>query len=680
MTRHLYIYIYTLVAFIGLTATSCTDRSTLPDDDSATGEVTVMLRVAPLDDGSSTSTRSFCDKRDFVGSEASVKVLTFDENHLLANVYEGAYQSTDGDCNYYSVTLKTTDRPRIVHIIVNHNALSIHDIPFGAESDIFTSDLMTVADSTDVYWARVELPNGVSETTASEAFAHLKLVRNFCKVTMALSDDASARLKDAEWGMMIIPTRGSVAPYLDDEDFADYFQGTDGTITSYNQLTAQGYHGNVPRTVGGADSFYRLTSNEETRSICWRPLSEPIYTYENEGSSGSSLWRKCTFFLRGHYVDDSGKTGTTYVYYRLSLVDPQNNYRPINLLRNIAYDITINSIIDPGYDTALEAYTRASMNNISGSTSMGEYPNVMSGTAMLRVEYMRKYILSPEEFTMDVRYVPDISKTSSGSYVTDNGKIQLLQVDGSYDVAVLPSPITDKNHALASYFIASADLTTSPGYRRITFKPGKPLTDGQSITSTVRVAVSDASHSDLYRDVEFILRERYKMQNLQVVNDDDEVNSYILSVDVPASLPKELFPLTFTFETDPTYAYPNPYKTVMEASGTEGSLFDSTNKNAFHFHRTVTWTQFSTKLSKPGTTGFVEENGYKHITFFFRINIVLLDNNGSDDNPMTFAVQCDAFSPDPDADIDNVTPAILSKSYIFPWDSSMGEYMPQEVK
>jgi hypothetical protein len=597
-------------------------------------------------------TRAFGEASDFIPSSASILILAFDENHLLTNVYDGEYVAPkvdeDGNtiesaCNYYKVTLKTTDQPRILHFIVNLNEVSKDSIPFGTESAIFTGKYMTVPEGSDVYWQRLEFPDGINDSTTHSALSHLKLVRNFCK--LRLDTTAATNLSAIEWGQMVIPSYGSVAPYISDQKFA-YFHDTSGIPLNYDSLSAQGYAGNIPRTSSNKETFYRLTSVEDANRIDWKPATEPIYCFENEGSSNSSLWNQTDIFIRGYFDGDLTKK----TYYRISLVDPTKNYKPLNMLRNISYVIRISSVDEAGYDTAIEAFTRASGNNVSGSAVTSEYNSINSSKALLRVEYMKKYILGTAPFTMLYRYVPDVEQMSGNQYISMNDSVELRVIDESYNSIILPTEITDENSALKGYTVAASD--NEDGYRTITFKPNKPLPGGESTTTTVRFTVTQKGHTNLYRDVSFILRERYKLQNLTLTRDDEGTNSFTLTAEIPASTPQQLFPLDFTFESSPSYVYPNVSKGVMEVNSAETSIFDASNTTSFHFHRSLTWSEFNS---------LVEESGYKKVPFYFKLNSATQLTEGME---FHFGVLCDEFSPSPDADIDAETPSVLDGYFL----------------
>jgi hypothetical protein len=633
--------------------------------------VSFGMEIPTRDDG---ATRAF--GVDLDPSKASIVLLSFDENHLLTNVYQGHYEGVDGKKVKYSVTLKSSSEKRAFHIIVNHNDLDIDAIQYGLESDVLNSDQMIVGDEADVYWARIEMDR-VDETTATTKLSDVKLIRNYAKLTLKFDEAVTNLTDDVAWGIMGIPTKGSVAPYIFGQTFADYFVGSDSQ-SSYSELFDQGYKGNVPRTAANAATFYDLDSADEANKIKWKHINEPIYLYENEGSSESSLWKKTAILLRGKFNGSDD-----YSYYRVSLVDPTRNYELLNVLRNIVYKITINEVKNVGASSPQSAYNLPSSSNISGSTETSTYQSVNIGEEVLRVEYMRKYILYPQEFTMMTRYVKDAIKDidADGYYKADNSQLMLTSA-AVYDVnGTVPAFVgsRDDGFSISSEWDGNDTLNN---YHNFCFKSNTPLAGEKAVSSKVRVTVKD--NRALYRDVEFILRERYKMRNIELYKDidnnpDDENNCFTLTVEIPASMPQELFPLDFTFETYPPCVYPNAAKSIMAVNGVHSSIFtDLANATtSFHYHRTVSWTNFNNKLEKDGSGGFVEKDGYKRISFFFKINKTILDElyeTGSiSSKNIRFGVYCNSFSPTPDDDLEKSTASILEATYLFSSDDD-GNY------
>lgn len=435
-------------------------------------------------------------------------------------------------------------------------------------------------------------------------------------------------------------------------------------VYSYDHLySEEGYRCHVPRNKSNISTYYAYATSgdAEGSDSDWSEWYQPLYSFENEGQSQSELWQRSTILIRAKKKGESG-----YWYYRLNFVDPDRNYDQLYIMRNISYDVIVDKINADGYTSAAEAFNRAAGNNISGATSTNTYNNVTANDAALRVEYTTKYILTPEAFTLNARYVPDISsKDTNGNYTSKNKYLKVTPrgnettyYKDNGDANILSSDLLAiKEEAV----IDTEDNSTN--YRRITFTPNKALPNGLSITSYVRITVDDTEkpeNSILYRDVKMVLRERYKMANMNVVvdkdsnndgkenGDGDESNVFTLTVGIDNNTPQELFPLDFTFETDPLCAYPNPDKSIMRVSGTDASLFDATNTTAFHYHRAVSYDDWSTNTDKNGNVRFADDGTYKYITFFFKI----IPENMPADGVVKFGVWENNFSTDADNERD----------------------------
>jgi hypothetical protein len=631
-----------------------------------------------------------------------IYIIEFDENNLLSATYTCKFRkkeavavddkvSCSGYHYYFNVTLNKSDKKRYFHIIANHNIENIADLPFATESDIFNSDIMVA--SNNVYWRRIELDK--VDDDVIDNLKGLKLIRNFARVMLDFSvlptattigdsqSYGSDYFKKVEWCMMNIPTQSFVAPYMKGQQFATYLSSSVGGSDhdnsapyTYNELYEEGYRCHVPRTQNNADTFYKRTTNEAADQTgetidtsvlyddtVWRQWYEPLYVFENEGSSDSKYFMRTTFLIRA--TTNDGKQW----YYRLNLVDATRNFEQLYLMRNVTYKVQIQSITDAGFDTASEAYTKAASNNFSGSTSTSTFTNVSVNNASLRVEYMKKYIFSSADFTMKYRYVPDVTNLSeSGAYQSENGSVKVTSPE-TYDSSTQAEPAfvgtVDDGFAINAYKVATADISGS-NYRQITFSPNTPLKGGSSVTSKVRVQVNDADKTQnnvLYRDVTFVLRNRYKLSNIAITK--DGTNTYTLTVRVPNNLPQQIFPLDFTFETYPPCTYPDATRSIMRVISTDESLFAAGTKDSFHFHRAVTYKAYSANYDPTDSQTFVEnkDEGYKEITFYFHF---LPENLPTDDTDYVFfAVYEPNLSPNPDGDdeLDAARPSPLFASF-----------------
>jgi hypothetical protein len=331
------------------------------------------------------------------------------------------------------------------------------------------------------------------------------------------------------------------------------------------------------------------------------------------------------------------------------------------------------------------------------------------------VGYVKKYIVSPASFDLTYRYVPNTETTNDdGSYKSSNGDVTITTTNGvqlnaksttdesgnKTTTAVTGENVdisgTSVGNVLSAINVATADDAKS-NYRTVTFTPnsGNIQTGGLVESATVRVSVPGTV---LYRDVELILRERYKMQNLKLVRDDSYIahgsssegskDCYTLTVDVPNSMPDEMFSLDFTFETIPAIVYPNVEKSIMEVNGTHASIFDSNKLNTFHYHRAVTTTTYNTIYTDAhGYGGFVDDGTYKKISFFFKLNTTMFESilnkyTDSDEKNyviIRFGVYNDIFSPNPDDDVTKETPQYLDAYYKFTADSN-GYYTATKIE
>jgi hypothetical protein len=592
-------------------------------------------------------------ERELTGSKASgasIYILAFDMQHLLTDIYECTYYMYQSATNqyFYKATLNKSTQPRYFHIVVGKD-FDPDNVPLATESDIFNSTLMR-AKNTDVYWRRLYL-NDVQDDVVGKYLSGVKLIRNYARVKLSFDLVESSKYKASdfahvEWCMMNVPTMSYVAPYLKEQEFASYFK-EDGTQATYDDLYEEGYRCHVPRTTSNKSTYYTNTTAADAEKL-WTKWYHPLYTYENEGSSESDLYRRTALLIR------ATKTDSTIWYYRLNLVDPDRNNEQLYLMRNVSYEVKITSINEAGYTTVGEAFSRAAANNISGSASTSTFTNVSTNNASLRVEYMTKYIFSADSVTMNFRYVPNVTKLDdNNNYVSENESVELTTAEAYTGTAPDFKGTDSTQYAIADYSIAKKDNSGS-NYRKITFKPNTPQKGGISTTSKIRVRVNDEdnpTNNSLYRDVTFVLRNRYLMKNMTITRDD--VNTYTLTVDIPSGLPQEIFPLDFTFETYPPFAYPNANRSIMRVSGTDESLFNG-KYDSFHYHRAVTWDIYQS---------FNAENGYTQVTFYFH---TITENLPTEDSTIVmFAVYEPSFSPAPDKQIDRSRPWPLFGAFSF---------------
>jgi hypothetical protein len=467
---------------------------------------------------------------------------------------------------------------------------------------------------------------------------------------------------------MCIPTQSTVAPYLKEQEFATFVHETNNTTTdyTYDELYNEGYRCHVSRSTANAATYYKYPNAQYCDQVEWQNWYEPFYVYENEGTSESSSWKKLAILVK-MTTKATETTPSEIWYYRVTLADPNRNNETLNIMRNVEYDINITEINASGFDTVADAFSRAPSNNVSGATSTGSFTNVNANNSGLRVEYTSRYILYPGEFTLQTRYIPDITSMTDGTYVTKNECIEIHSAE-PYGLGESEPEFTGTDrtkYAISKYTIADADLDSR--YREVTFTANTPQRGGAATVSTVRVRVNDPDKPEntaLFRDVKFILRSRYLYKDMVITDDGEDENgdkNYQLTVSIPANLPELLFPLSFTFEVEPDCAYPNADKSVMVVNTLGESLLGDTTEPTYNFTRAVTRDVYN---------AWTTDSGYKKVTFFFK----LLTGKLTEGQKVEFAVWSNSFSADPDKELDYPTSAPIIGTFIY----SNGTFTPAD--
>jgi hypothetical protein len=604
---------------------ACTDDLTTPTDE---GEYFTLTFGIELPEAASATRAQSVE--NFNPATASIKILSFDENHLLSDTYTGSYvgsstSSGTWHCNY-TISLRTSNTPHYLHLLINHNNLKLSDLPLGTESDLMTAPYMTVGTDTCVYWRRIKLET-VTPSVAAAALKDLKVVRAFAEVVVSydVASSDAYQLKSPQWALMNRPSRGAIAPYTGEQDFAD-FVSSDGKLASYSALTrTQGYHGYTPRRADNVATFYAQTS---ASALEWHNAGDTLLVFENEASSLSSWWQPTTLLLRG-YVSKSGATASSYSYYRVKLQNPALGLTSMDLLRNFLYDVHIYTIESDGYATTEAALNAPAEGDLAVVTETDALSSLTVGNASLSVERTRYYILAPGSFPIAYRYQPDVTSSATANGSVSFYAFQKGQVKGLSDVV-------GSNFFASGYSMGS---DRSDGFRTIDFTAGTPALTPRN--DTLRLQVSDNGHEYLHRDVEVILRARYACS----LSLESETGGYVLKAALTEELPQELFPLDLTLKMEPTgstsgtYIYPNAEATPMEAQWSQGS-------STFTYHRLLTWSEYSGSASK------------LELDFHLLVNAAA----ASGATQVAFYLFCPALSPDPAADLTAETPQAIRLS------------------
>lgn len=501
-------------------------------------------------------------------------LLIFDNNGLLSQRVNATLASTEwGETTtptYFTAKLARSDYKRTIHLIANSPYTDVEQYPMATESQILTT--LTVSGTQDAYWQRVVLKNGITGVQKTEgtgadqvvtyepsaevqaALTAVPLVRNHARVSVVSGlTSEQKKFDDIQFALVDIAASGTVVPY--NATTGDFVNFT--SATGYDALTNANYEGYEPagreiinHTFSGGDLVF------DNEGEGWVGAGGYQYLYERKQSVEPAY-----VLVRGKYDGAS-----TYSYYLVDIIktsvdengDPQTY--SYNLLRNIAYTVTITNVAGAGYATAEEAYGAGPGNNINASIKTKNLLNVSDGTSALYVEYTQK-VINETGATVTLRY----------KYVTDLAAHQENPANG-----VGSDDVTFSLGAgeVIDGAIADGDATTdSDGWNTLSFTSGTCPAKNQGV-KTQKLTLNAGSFS---RTVEYLLVAPYTLVLDLPDNVDNALGSAVTAtLTLEEGLPYGIFPLEFIIVAENNSLSPDatrntlPVVTGVNADGTPG--------------------------------------------------------------------------------------------------------------
>ena len=603
--RKVYTYILLLLAL----CVSC-QRIDLPEE-TLTGnpngvvgkKVQVSFTTAELEN---TETKAIIDPSVDINT---MHLVLFDENGMLVEVCEAElHENSDhGDHasgRHYTVTLTTTDKPRIVHFIAN---CPVDQIVYGHETSIIGNmyvDKNNTEHQTEYetsYWARIEVPyilveekeeNGQTVTslhsTILNKFQHVPLLRNYAEITV--TDATNDTFNFIGYTVYNIINRGTVAPYNNKTQTFQNFLYTDAetqnlTSFSYPQLTSAPYF-YEGHALSSADLVTDLPLNDNG-TVKIFASNEPFYIYERKVSvmtDEEEKWKESPphIIIKGEYKPEGSDTWNTY-YYKMDLVykitDPvtgiDTDIKYYHILRNFMYQFNLKEVHDAGYETLEEAIAGTAGNNISGSASASKLTNVSDNHGRLWVSYTDTTLVDNSTITLKYKYIPNYYDTTKPEYgVIRNDQVKFENVVG------------DVISGITGYDVAANDITedgTWKGYREVTISIKDPES---TVKQQVLSLKTNSAH--LNRNIRYTLRQRFNM----TVECTPKVAAKIedtLTVDIklPIGLTEDMFPLMLKMETLGKTISPDATKNSIPVETGPSIIDDENGANSFYYVVTI---------------------------------------------------------------------------------------------
>ena len=516
----------------------------------------VVLDFSVVVPEAQTATKAFSDTPAITG----LTVLVFDANQILLTATDAiiADDQTTADRVEFKVTLPQHGSACSVHFVAN--CPSVADVTTEGE---MTS--LVTSGSQDVYWQKVAVPNLIAanqtlkDTLINTYFTKIPLIRNFSKVSVVANNVTGFTLQG--YTLINVPTSGTVVPY---NTAAGVFESyhRNGTGLGYAALKANGYNGFMPVGVSYDTTIPETITNKN-----------PLYTYESKLREADNT----ALIVYGTYNGTAG-------YYKVDFVSSSNTYNNGNyeILRNLHYVVTINSVVGAGYPTAAAAVAAVAGNNIATSTATQNLLNISDGTSRLFVDEITKHIVASQAFTVKFKYEPTINATpnNTGAIITRS------KTDADPDAVIYGTPE-----------VASSDVD---GWRTITITPkALPTAAGTVYTEDLTIKIGSLS-----RTVKLYLHQPYAMTVACTPETVSEVNTEVtVNITVPSGLPEEIFPLQFVMEDTQRCLSPNAARESEQGSMpvSPGPSMITSGKQAFQFTRTLTWTQYNAITASENT-------------------------------------------------------------------------------
>ena len=549
----------------------------LPAGGDSEGTVEVTFSVQLPDDA--LATKAFGEST--ATAVKTLHLIVFDENGYYIDTQPatlidgGADHESHKNEHKFKVTLRKTEKERIIHFIANCPVDQIH---YGHESDIISNLYVTSgSDKESAYWYRMQLWYIKTKEKANEGdpdvlvdeialkFKCVPLLRNYASITVV--DDVADNVFNMEsYAVYNTIDRGTVAPYHIDANGFQSFIDDKNNLLSYATLRdTYEYYGHA---LPSATLKTTLSDSD------FLAPGNPTYMYERKVSVRAgveSQWSESPshIIIKGRY-----NNAAAYSYYKVDLLrhgtDGKSYY--YNILRNFTYTFTINSVAGPGYPTLEEAMNNPAANNLAGATDTQGFTNVSDGLGRIFVSYTDTTLTSNNDIKLRYKYIPSIQNYE----VSANDRVEVEGIlDGTGTV------IKGKVGELVNL---SGEMQ---GWSEVTLSVQNP----GAITHIQEIYLNVKDNPNLHKTI------RYRLQKPLALT----VNcwpKYIakaagklmdVAIRIPDDLTPDLFPLDFAIEVKDLTLSPDATQknNEMPVEPALSIVPSKAGKRSYHFVKTI---------------------------------------------------------------------------------------------
>lgn len=526
-------------------------------------EVVVSFSVALPENGTATKARGDDPSVDV----RSLHLVVFDENGYFVECREaeltssGAAHGTHQNEREFKVTLRKTDKERIIHVIAN---CPIDQIYYGHENDVMTNLYVTKGTPVETaYWYRAEVwyiltgDDGKLVPEIAEVFRCIPLLRNYASVTV---ENTAVDFAMESYGIYNTIDIGTVAPYnISSHSFQLFTEGD--RLLTYDELLGQSFEGHalaqaaLNTTLGEADMV---------------APGENVYMYERKISVRTDEEHKWSespahIIIKGRYAGASASS-----YYKVDMVrnvDGHNEY--YNILRNFRYRFIVSSVTGSGYPTLEEAMANPAGNNLSGATDTQGFTNVSDGLGRIFVNYTDTTLVSSGNIKLKYKYIPSIQNYDQ---VANDRVVVTGILDGTGSVIK---------------GVVNHDYDVGDGWAEVTFS----IQDVGAVTHMQDVILNVQDNQNLHKTVRYRLQKQYRCSVSCNPSKVAKVAGRPMEVlvSLPGHLTEDLFPLDLAIEVADLTLSPDASvaNNIMPVEPSLSIVPEKTGKNSFHFVKTI---------------------------------------------------------------------------------------------
>lgn len=489
--------------------------------------------------------------RSAVGNVENLHLLVFDENHRFIQRAEAVLSKPDKNLSgqqtpngnpgvlenkmlSFSAKLLSSNNKRTIHFVANY------DFPAELSQDYLLRDmdegelmnkLVESRLNRAAYWRAFSF-NGLSSTSFNNRV--FRLLRNQAEVQLVIERSADFELKG--FCLHNAPRRGTVAPYISKQslDIADVDAHYRDVLYSFPTQPTE------PTLLGEMHTYDVLSADGNIANDAWKTNKSNIAVFEYKNSDASRDKQVSLIMYGQKRVNGRLERAG---YYKIDLKkdlfygQDYMGSEPYDIIRNHLYKVTVNSVINKGYNTMEQAIAAPAGNNIFASVELQDFAQVSDKNYTLNVGATEVILTKPSVYTTNFVY----RRVNTNNDMFD-------KVNVYYNRQPVAQAFNNDP------YIQSVNFNKSNGTLTVTTKQNFPTSGFVSYKLLVIADSKDrATPSRIQRIINLTLRPPYNF-NASLTNYTGATVAQgqlvQLAFNVPGSIPTQLLPYTLLMEAN----------------------------------------------------------------------------------------------------------------------------------